>query len=353
MARERGETPTAFRSDSIRAGRKALDIAQLCTLRALPESVVREIDKPLVHLLAEAEASVRASVALKLARCSWAPREAVRLLAFDPLDIAAPIVESSVVLTEADLLRLVDLSHEHRLKIATRNTVSAPVCEAIASQREIDCLETLAGNRGAEIPDTATADFMAASLDSEVLQIALAERPDLSEEFKKALFEIAADHVKATLVRAMPELNPVQVDQAIEDAASFEQALGSDSAAEQLVSQLTAQNALTKSDVLRAARSGRGDIADHAVSRLTGLHVSEWRKSLSRAPVRTTLLAARSLAMTVEEAAQFYSAWSDCGRAHELSPMALAKACSDTYSAFARDEARRALHRLGAGVSIQ
>lgn len=353
MARERGDAPSAFRSDALRAGRKALDIAQLCTLRALPESIVREIDRPLVHLLAEAEASVRARVALKLAQCSWAPREAVRLLAFDPIDIASPILESSVVLSEDDLLRLVELSREHRLKIATRKSVSAPVCEAIASQREVDCLETLAGNPGAEIPDTAASDFVAVAETQEDLQTTLAERADLSDSFKRALFEIAADHVKATLIRALPDLDPSTIDQTVAEADSFKEALGSDSAAEQLVGQLIAQNALTKSDVLRAASGGRSDIADHAIARLTGLHVSDWRRNLSRAPVRTTLLAARSMAMTVEEAAKLYTAWSDSGRAHELNPMALAKACSDTYSAFARDEARRALHRLGAGVSIQ
>jgi hypothetical protein len=56
MAGDKAEHRRVLKNDPIRAGRKALDIAQLCTLRPLPDPVIQEFDTPLVTLLQAAEA---------------------------------------------------------------------------------------------------------------------------------------------------------------------------------------------------------------------------------------------------------------------------------------------------------
>ena len=353
MAAGHIEAPLHPARDIHRAGRKAITLSQLCTLRALPESVVEEIDPPLTALLRAAEGAVRATVAARLADCSWAPPDAVRLLAFEPIEISRPILERSEILSEDDLVALVEQGRAQRACIARRFTVRAPVSRAIARHREPECLKSLAANRGAMLADASAADFAGVARVDEALQEQLAGRSDLSPALARALYAVAGSAVRSALALAFPDLDPARIAAAVEDGVEAARAGGGDAAAERLAEHLMARSALTKADVLRASKSGRTDIADHAVSRLTGMPAPDWRRALARSPLRTTLIAARAMAMTQEEAAAFYAAAASSGRAHELAPETLARACADIYSGFARDDARKALHRMGAGGSIQ
>ncbi len=350
MAGGRSQTRAPSRSDPIRAGRKALDVAQLCTLRPLPQAVIDEFDKPLIDLLQDAESAIRAKVALRLAACSWAPREAVRMLAFEPLDISEPIIARSPVIGDDDLLELAGTDSDRRMLIARRPSVSEAVSAALARHREPRCLMALARNDNAALPDRSAADFAAVARSEAELQEALAARTDMGLGLARAIYALAGDVVKLTLTRAYPELDPARIDAAVDDAEA--KTPDGDQAAAALADRLQQIGALTKTDVLRAARNGRSDIADHAVARLTGLPASDWRRALSRSPLRVSLLAGRAMAMTSEEAGGFYLALVDSGRAHAIGPDGLAQATSDIYSGFSRDDARKALHRLGADGSI-
>ena len=352
MAAGRSDAPFRRPADAIRAGRKALDVTHLCTLAPLSETVLNEIDPALTSLLGKAEADVRVQVARRLADCSWAPRETVRMLAFDEISIAEPLLRRSTRLDDAALVAAAGCSRDHRRLICARDTISAQVTAAVTAFRESDCLNTLAANPGAELGPASAPDFAAASRGDEDLQSRLAGRDDLHPAIARAIYAIAAEHVKDMLAASMPELDPGRIEHAVDDGLEAALSEGGDDAAETLTSRLMARGALTKADVLRASKSGRSDIADHAIARLTGLPAADWRRALARSPLRTTLLAARAMAMTDDEAAALYAALADAGRAHALAPDALANACQDIYTGFARDDARRALHRMGAGGSI-
>jgi hypothetical protein len=342
--RPKPETP-------IRAGRKALDIAQLCTRRPLPDFVIQEFDAPLVALLQAAESNIRAKVALRLAGCSWAPRDSVRMLVFEPLEISAPLLARSPVISEDDLLKLAQENQDYRLLLARRPRVSEPVSAAIAKYRETKCLMALANNEGAELSDRSAADFAVMSRANESLQSALADRQDLGAGLARAIYAVAAETVKQTLKAAYPDIATTPLESAIEDILNAP--VADDADLEALGEQLDRDQALTKLDVLRSAQNGRSDITDHAVARLTGIPAADWRRALSRSPVRVSLMAARAMAMTCEEASLLYEALADSGRAHTLPPDALANACAEIHNEFSRDDARRALHRLGAHASIQ
>jgi uncharacterized protein (DUF2336 family) len=352
MASGRSDGFSRPASSAIRAGRKALDVSHLCTLAPLSESAVAEIDPALTALLRQAEDTVRLQVARRLADCSWAPREAVRLLAFDELNIAAPILSRCTRLQDDALVEAAGLGRQHRTLIAQRRSVSPEVVSAITAYRETECLTALAANPGAQLGPASASDFAATARGDDGLQTRLAERDDLDPAIARAVFAVAADHVKQMLAASMPELAPEQLSQAVDEGLEAALSAGEDDAAESLVASLMARSALTKADVLRAAYGARSDICDHAIARLTGLPTLDWRRALSRSPLRTTVLAARTMAMTLDEAAALYAALADAGRAHLLPPDALADACREIYTSFARDDARRALHRMGAGASL-
>ncbi len=332
------------------AGRKAIRLSDLCAIRPLPDTIIAEIDPVLTDLLRIAEAGARAHAAVRLARCDWAPRDAVRLLAFEPLDIARPIVERSLALDERDLVALADLGHDHRMALTGRIHLSAPVTAAMARHRERDCLMALAAHEGAILAETSAGDFVAVARSHEVLQDALAGRSDLSDGFVRALHAIAARRVRTLLAERYPDLadiaapEPQGADPIVDGDA--------DRDADEVTRKLLAERALTAADVLRAARNGRAEIADHAIARLTGMEAADWRQAMRRSPLRACLLGARAMAMTPGEAADLINAMAESGRAHAMAPDVLARARADIYGAFTRDDARRALHRMGAGGSI-
>ncbi|MGJ3230538.1 MAG: DUF2336 domain-containing protein [Oceanicaulis sp.] len=332
------------------AGRKAQALSKLCVLRPLPDPVLAQVDEALTGYLAAAIAQVRAEVAARLADCDWAPVEAVRMLAFDEIEIARPILERSRRLAEADLEAIAALDRPHRCALARRESVSERLCTLIAGRRESECLIVLADNPGALLPDAAAADFASVARGAPELQRRLAARTDLRPGLARALMAVAGEAVKTALRERWPDLAPERVETVVDAAA--EAANPADGESAQAVASLAGQGLLSAADLVRAAEGLRQSMTDHVAARLTGLEVADWRRALSRSPLRAALLCARSVALPPDEAARFHAALANSGRAHALQPDRLAAACEDVYAGYDRDAARRALHRLGAGGSI-
>jgi uncharacterized protein (DUF2336 family) len=333
-------------------GAKASRLAQLCTVRRLPEAVLCEVDAALVHLLGAAIAAVRADVALRLSTCDWAPLEAVRMLAFDEIDIARPLLERSRRLSDADLETLAGLDTERRYALAGRPHVGEHLSILIAARREHACLLRLAGNHAAALSDASAADFAGVARGAPDLQRSLAARADLRPGLARVLMVVAEDAVRADLAVRWPELDLERLPGRGEDDRDQPADPTQDSQAEALVNRLARQGDLGAADLVRAAAGGRDAFTDHIAARLTGLETADWRRALTRSPLRACLLCARATALPGAEAAAFHQALAEYGRVHALTPDQLATACEEIYTAYARDEARRALHRLGAGASI-
>ena len=347
MLRSTSDPMAAHRLPAERAGRKALAITDLCTLRALPEPVLDEIDVHLTRFLQAAESRVRARAALRLAECPWAPVEAIRALAFDAFEVSSPILEYSGRLKEQDLLALAGLGPQQRLSLAKRSTISEALAERLSAFRERDCLMKLFRNLGARLTGRCaeqTADLIKADA---LLQDALSGRGRLERDFAEVLYEIAGDAVHALLEDICPEVLPRLSGFDDEDDIEALDDLG-----DTLSHQLHEIEALNAEDVLRATQNGRTDICDHAVARLTGLEPADWRQALRRSPVRVAILAARAMAMNIDHAFLFYDALCDQGRAHPLPADSAKRAVGELYQQYSRDAARQALHRMSADGSI-
>jgi len=333
------------------AGRKALALVDLCTVRQLPETILDEVDLPLTAFLRAAESRIRSQAASALAQYDWAPRETLRALAFDAYEVSEPILKHSPCLSAQDLIALAGLGPEQRCALAQRQCVSPSLCGALSAHKEPRCLMTLAQNRGAELGEACAPDFAALIKGDKALQQALEDRGTLNEAFAQALFDIAGDSVRRIIERTCPGIfethleslavSPFKDDE--EDLHQMQDTLASD---------LHEIGALTPQDVLRATHNGRSDIVDHAVARLTGLEAADWRQALHRSPVRAIYLAARAMAMPVEDAQRFHKALSEIGRAHKLSDADMTRAADEFYTRYNRDSARKTLHRMSADASI-
>lgn len=333
------------------ASRKAIALSELCTIRRLPEAVIDEIDAPLTEMLRAAEIRARAMAALRLARCDWAPRAAVRALAFDAFEVSEPILEHSTRLDEQNLQALAGLGAAQRQALARRRSVSRALADRLSRYREAGCLAALARNDGADLGPGCASDFAEIARSDAALRDALAARSEYDSDFAAALFACADATVQAIIARACPEISPERLG-SVTTTPGEALAEPLDTVQDKLAGALADSGALTAADALRATQNGRSDIADHAIARLTGMSPADWRQALRRSPVRATFLAARAMAMSPDDALAFFAALCALGRAHALPPETALRAASSLYAQYPRDEARRALHRMGADGSI-
>ena len=98
---------------------------------------IRRFEQLAVHLLPKIAPDDRAYIATLLSHRSDAPSAVMRMLARDTIDIAAPALRHSSVLTTIDLLGVIAVSGpEHHRLIAGRTDLSADVLRALAIARK-------------------------------------------------------------------------------------------------------------------------------------------------------------------------------------------------------------------------
>ncbi|RYE08162.1 MAG: DUF2336 domain-containing protein [Hyphomicrobiales bacterium] len=113
---------------------------------------VAQYDEVLCQLAELVEVQARTHVAKLLAPLDRAPGNVVAKLANDDIEVAAPLLEFSNVLSDDDLIEIVsNQSEAHRVAIAGRNTVPERVGDAIAEHGGAPSVARLAANPSAEL----------------------------------------------------------------------------------------------------------------------------------------------------------------------------------------------------------
>ena len=107
-------------------------------------------------LIVDIEIAVRRDIAAVLAAQHDAPRDLIRALANDDIDVAFPVLAKSGVLDDPDLIQVIrDRTIEHRLAIVGRPSLSGQVSAALAKTDDEEVVVALLRNKSAEIfPDT-------------------------------------------------------------------------------------------------------------------------------------------------------------------------------------------------------
>jgi uncharacterized protein (DUF2336 family) len=117
---------------------------------------VAQYDEVLCQLAELVEVEARTHVAKLLAPLDRAPGNVVNKLANDTIEVAAPLLEFSNVLSDDDLIDIIGhQSEEHRVAIAGRTNVPERVGEAIVAHGHTSSVVRLVRNTNAEF-DKAT-----------------------------------------------------------------------------------------------------------------------------------------------------------------------------------------------------
>ena len=156
-------------------------------------------------LLDDAEATVRGEMARALCRSADLPRDIALALASDTLDIAAPILEWSEVLTENDLIDIVRCSsaradgEARHLVIAGRVELSERVVEALVEEGGAPVTLRALANRGARFAEAAIHRVIDRFGEAEDVQAALVDRPALPVSVVERLIYIVTEALRLRL----------------------------------------------------------------------------------------------------------------------------------------------------------
>ncbi len=218
-------------------------------------------------LLRDAEKSVRMTLAEHLYDNESAPHDVIFKLACDETDVAEKILRHSLVLTDDDLISIVESTEEvlNLCAIARRDKVSERLSDALIDTNQEVVLNDLFRNKGASLSEKALTkawDNIAAS--NSLLEV-LVKRGGLPLTIAEKMFAVVSNELKNHISREY-KLVPSNLQKSSADAREWEllgiMPVGDvsnpdyDERVEDLVEQLQATGRLTHSLVIRALCMG-------------------------------------------------------------------------------------------------
>lgn len=243
--------------------------------RQLAEDIFRALVK-------DAEVRVREALSAHLKSMPGVPHDVALQLARDVDSVALPMLKCSEVLTDEDLIGIVqEQGGRKQVAIAQRAQVSARVADALIDSGNETAVAKLVANEGAELTENALERVVQEYESSEAVTDSLSRRPSLpgalAQQFVDALTErlekllvsrqdLPADLVSNLIMQARERATMSLLDH---DAAEL--------GLERLVEQLHRRNRLTPSLLLRALCLGDMTFFEQAMARLSGVPLQNAR----------------------------------------------------------------------------
>lgn len=154
-------------------------------------------------LLKDTETRVRKQIAHELKDCMHAPHDVIVALANDHHEVAIPILQHSLVLSEEDLIAIVQATREVQklMAVASRATVSKELSHALVVSNDARVVKTLLQNPGAALADTTVEEIIDHfERDQSVLE-SLVYRGGLPHNFAERLFSRVSDNLRKQLTK--------------------------------------------------------------------------------------------------------------------------------------------------------
>ncbi len=227
-------------------------------------------DAVMTKLATEMEEAVRAELAVRLAAEEEPPRTLTKNLAFDTIEVAAPILRKSPVLTETDLVQIASTKGQGHLRaVARRETLSETVSDLIVDRGDDQTLELLLRNDGAQLSRRAHETAVDRAQANPMLHEAVVDRASLPMDLLNEMYFVVEARLRGQILARNAEVDPAELDRALsagrKRVATLDGALPADFAeSEAAVRQLLARKAVTPpvlAGMLRAGETTRFLIA--------------------------------------------------------------------------------------------
>ncbi|MFO1186498.1 MAG: DUF2336 domain-containing protein [Alphaproteobacteria bacterium] len=251
---------------------------RIADLFQLPSASRSETERGLLieimrALSVQVDMRLRLALAERLADRGDADHSLILLLAHDEIEVAAPVIARSIVLTESDLVSIIrECSPRHSVTVAGRPAISARVCEALVETNRSDVFRVLTRNETAEIPPKTLEQLVDVSRHDPDLVDALAGRR-LPQSLAIRLFSWASVALKKHIAERY-DIDPAVLE--AELARSVSQELSRAPAIDHnrakmlasLVDKMRANGQLKPGFLLKAVRDGQMDIFRVAFARM-------------------------------------------------------------------------------------
>lgn len=294
--------------------RLLVKVAGLFETAAPPPSVAPVIADIFLTLTAQAERDIRLALAERIAGVDWAPPALVNMLALDEIEIARPIITSSPLLKDSDLIRLlIEATLEHQIAVARRPHLSNAVCDAIIDRGDAVTMTALASNRTAQISEAALRRLVDQSRRVAGLRAPLTRHPRLNAELAELLYQWVGQALRQAISERF-RVDDARLDAAVQHAATTaagspqwrtpeNRRLEQRERAEmerRLVAKLQAAGQLRPGLLIRALREQRFELFEQALAALGGFTDAQVRHA-TRAPTAEPLYLA-CIAVGVDKA---------------------------------------------------
>ncbi len=234
-------------------------------------------------LLKDTEMKVRLMMADALKDNMQVPHDIIWALANDRHEIAVPILQYSHVLSEEDLIAIVQATREHpKLKaIARRDSISRPLSHALIEKGDHEITRELLSNKGASIAETSMDAVLEEFASEQSVLEELVLRGGLPYHFAEKLFSSVSDTLKKQLTRKY-KMNQHVVEEASVSAREtamlqFISPWMSQHDINHLVNEMHRNNRLTDSVIIRSLCIGDLRFFETAIAKRVGIPVSNAR----------------------------------------------------------------------------
>lgn len=264
---------------------RALSAHKICrriaagSLTDAEQAAARQI---LDFIMSDAAETVRRALAITLKNSPRLPRDVALRMIEDVESIAAPVLEHSPVLTDDDLVRVIEAGVPSRqVSIARRRSVSVKVVRSIA---ELGCdaaVAAAASNDGAEFDRAAYASALRRWGGSQAVTDGFIARAQIPVDVAEKLVSLVSDQALRRLAsrHELPPQLAVELSEGARERATIDlidQAERS-SDLQRFVQQLSLNGRLTPSLVLRGVCAGAMGFFEHCMAELAGIpHQKAW-----------------------------------------------------------------------------
>ena len=266
----------------------AVRIAELWGDRDLTPNEFKLADDIIHTMLQDVHVGVRVALAEALAGNPKLPHDVAMTLAHDIDEVAVPVLNTSLVFSESDLVELVRTRSEAcRVAIAGRGQVTPAVCDALVETKSEAAVLRLMRNDGAMLDEQTGGKVIDLFSGSEMVMDAMASRREVPARLIERLVAIVGENMRRRL-RKSGQMADDQASELVDwsrerSLLELVSARASDAELLDLTEQLMRRERLTGRLLLRAICSGRMRFFEAAIARLADLDLAA-----ARALVRDT-----------------------------------------------------------------
>jgi uncharacterized protein (DUF2336 family) len=184
------------------------------------EEEIALFDDVITRLALDIEVEARIALSQRLANLPNAPRNAIRMLAFDDdAAVAAPVLTHSERIDETSLVENAKTkSQKHLFAISRRRVLGEPVTDVLIDRGDRAVAINVAGNAGARFSDKGFLALIRRSAGDDALAERLGERKEIPANLFLKLLSVASERVRVKLRASHPQAR-AEIDRVVEEVA--------------------------------------------------------------------------------------------------------------------------------------